>query len=61
MELAPFLSAVKQLREVAKASLGHYPLPFLISEPVFYTDVKRTAAKLAAKTTNCKISLANSC
>ena len=34
--------------EVVKASLGHYPLPFLISVPIFIIGMQRTVAKIQA-------------
>jgi hypothetical protein len=40
MELAPYPACAEQ---VVKASLGHYPQPFLIS------DNKRTGAKIKAE------------
>jgi hypothetical protein len=40
MELAPYIGCFANHMQVVKASSGHFPLPFLIS------DVKRTGAKI---------------
>lgn len=51
MELAPFTPKCV----VAKASSGHIPLPFLIS------DVKRTGAKIKAQINTLQIFFQNVC
>jgi hypothetical protein len=43
MELAPYIRFFKTSMQVVKASSGHFPLPFLIS------DVKRTGAKIISE------------